>query len=224
MFDSRKILNENAYKRLQAIKEFSGMGSGFKIAMRDLEIRGAGSLLGAEQSGHIEKIGYNMYVDLISESVKEIRGERVERKTDIKVETNISAYLSHDYVSSASRRMALYKDIANIDTIDLLNSFKSNTESIYGSIPNELNNLCYIALLKNILCKLGVVRLILKKDIKLVFESRKYLTKEVIDAVYQCSEYVSLSVADLPIIEIKVGIAAKSIEELMKFVRLLINF
>jgi len=224
MFDNRKLLSETAYKRLHAIKEFSGMGSGFKIAMRDLEIRGAGSLLGAEQSGHIEKIGYNMYVELINESVKELRGEKIEQRTDIRVETNLPAYLSHEYVSSASRRMTLYKDISLLDTLDKLKTFITNTESIYGAIPEELDNLCKIALMKNVLSKLGVTRLIIKSNIKLVFEGKERLTKQLLDAVNEYSELTTLSVVNFPIVEIKVNKGDKILEELIKFVTILTNF
>ena len=224
MFDNRKILNETAYKRLQAIKEFSQMGSGFKIAMRDLEIRGAGSLLGAEQSGHIEKLGYHMYVDLINESVKELKGDKVTYKTDIKVETTMSAYLPHDYISSSSRRMSLYKDISNIDTQAKYDTFVTNTESVYGSLPEELIVLCKIALMKNVLSKLGVVKLSLKNSTKIYFNSKESLSRELIDAVNQYSSDVSLSVSDMPVVEIKSKKGFNQLEELSNFVRLLTNF
>jgi transcription-repair coupling factor (superfamily II helicase) len=224
MFDNRKILTENAYKRLQAIKEFSGMGSGFKIAMRDLEIRGAGSLLGAEQSGHIEKLGYNMYVELINESVKEIRGEKVDKVSDIKVETNIPAYLSQEYVESTKCRMHMYREISLIDSSEKFNKFIESTESVYGTVPDELLALCNIALIKNILCKLGVSRLIIKNHIKLILEGKEYITKELVSAMSEMSDNVNLNVSDLPTVEIDVPKDQKPIDELFKFVRLLSNF
>ena len=172
-FSNCERLSDNSYKRLQAIKEFSEMGSGFKIAMRDLEIRGAGSLLGAEQSGHIEKIGYNMYVDIINESVKELRGEEVIKKTDIKVESLIPAFLPHDYINSASRRMSMYKDISNIDSIAKLDTFINRTNDIYGTIPEELMNLSKIACVKNYLSTKGVVKLVVGNKSKMIFDSKE---------------------------------------------------
>ena len=223
-FDNRKILTESAYKRLHAIKEFGQMGSGFKIAMRDLEIRGAGSLLGAEQSGHIEKLGYNMYVDLINESVKELRGEKIEEKTDIKVETSISAYLPSEYVPSTSRRMSMYKEISDIDTKDKLNEFISNTENVFGKTPVELKNLSKIALIKNLLCKKGVKRVVIKSIIKIVLESKEYLNKELIDAIGNLGEQATLSVSDLPVVEIRVSKGENVIEFLLKFIEMFTKF
>ena len=223
-FDNRKILSESAYKRLQAIKEFSELGRGFKIAMRDLEIRGAGSLLGAEQSGHIEKIGYNMYVQLLNESVKELRGEKVEKKTDIRVETNIPAYLSYDYVSSVARRMNIYRDISNIDSFDKLTELKNNIETVYGDMPEELLNLMKVALIKNNLSKVGVERVVLKSTTSLYFESRESLTKNVIDLVHNESENITLKMEDRPTLEIRIEKCEKILDYMIKISRLLGDF
>ena len=217
-FDNRKILTENAYKRLQAIKEFSGMGSGFKIAMRDLEIRGAGSLLGAEQSGHIEKIGYHLYVDLLNESVRELKGERIERVTNIKVETSFSAYLSHDYVESASRRMSLYRDISNLSSKEAMIKFLTTTQEIYGTPPEELINLCKVALIKNTLCKKGVERVVIKKLTRIYFESKDYLNKELIDAINMHSDNVSLNIENVPVVEIKIPEGMNAFDYLLDFI------
>lgn len=217
-FDSRKDLTENAYKRLQAIKEFSTMGSGFKIAMRDLEIRGAGSLLGAEQSGHIEKVGYNMYVDLLNESVKELKGESTTARSDIRVETNVPAYLSYDYIESMNLRMAIYREISNIDTSEKLARFIEKTSSGYGDIPVELENLTKIALIKNRLSFYGVERVILRNTIKICFDSRESLNARVIDAINSYGDSATLDIAQKPIIEVKVGTGVGVLEEALKFI------
>lgn len=201
-FDSRKMLTENAYKRLSAIKEFSGMGSGFKIAMRDLEIRGAGSLLGAEQSGHIEKIGYNLYVQLLNESVKELKGEKVENLTNVKVETNLSAYLSHNYIPSSAKRMSIYKDIANLQTLEEMIKFIKDTESVFGDMPDELINLCKIGLIKNMCAKLGAIRVIIRDKCSIYLESKERLTKELFESLDNYKENISLNMVGSPIIEI----------------------
>ena len=218
-FDNRKILTENAYKRLQAIKEFSGMGSGFKIAMRDLEIRGAGSLLGAEQSGHIEKIGYNMYVELLNESVKELKGEEVLRKTDIRVETTLPAYLPHDYIESSGSRMATYREISNIDTIEKLNNFISRITEIYGDMPVELINLSKIALIKNRLSLFGVTKVSLKKVVAIYFDSRENLNGKIIDAISKYSDIASLNISDSPVIEIRPNSNSSILDFLLEFIR-----
>lgn len=208
-YDDKKLLTENAYKRLQAIKEFSGMGSGFKIAMKDLEIRGAGNLLGAEQSGHIGKIGYNMYVRLLSDSIKEINNQKIDVLSDVRVETTISAYLSHDYISSSTARMKIYRDISSIDSIEKYVDFVKNTESIFGDIPQELINLAKIGFIKNMCAKLGASRVIIKEKISIVLPDKQFITKELIDLTMK--EYlnnVNFNFSSTPTIEI-IGVEKK---------------
>lgn len=180
-FDNKKLLTENAYRRLQAIKEFSEMGSGFKIAMRDLEIRGAGQLLGLEQSGHIEKVGYNMYVQLLSDSIKEINNQKIKEFSDVRVETTISAYLSSDYVSSSMSRMKIYKDISNIDSMDKYIEFVQKTEDIYGTMPLELINLAKIGLIKNMCSRIDASKVIIKDKSSIVLNDKTSLTSDLID-------------------------------------------
>lgn len=200
-YDSRKMLTENGYKRLQAIEEFSGMGSGFKIAMRDLEIRGAGSLLGLEQSGHIEKIGYNLYVKLLSDSIKELNNEKVNYVSDVRVETNISAYLSHDYIDSSSARMKVYKEISNINTMEKFVEFLKNTKEIYGDMPEELVNLAKIGFIKNMCGVLHASKIVIKDNCNIVLDSKESLTKELVaGTVDEYSEYINFNFADLPTI------------------------
>ena len=201
-FDNRKLLTENAYKRLQAIKEFSGMGSGFKIAMRDLEIRGAGTLLGLEQSGHIEKIGYNMYVQLLSDSIKEINNEKVQTLSDVRVETNISAYLSHDYISSSIARMKIYKDISSINSTDKYIEFIKNTEGVYGELPLDLLNLAKIGFIKNMCSILGASKVIIKEKSSIVFADKDSISREIIElTLKEYSEYVNFNFVSVPTIE-----------------------
>lgn len=203
-FDNRKMLTENGYKRLQAIQEFSGMGSGFKIAMRDLEIRGAGSVLGLEQSGHIEKIGYNMYVQLLSDSIKELNGQTVKTLSDVRVETNIPAYLSHDYVQSSAMRMKLYREISAIDSADKFVEFIKNTESVYGDIPSELVSLAKIGYIKNMCAKLGATRVIIKDKSSIILADKENLTKDLVTGTMDnYSSNVNFNFAGAPTIEIK---------------------
>lgn len=222
-FDSKKLLTENAYKRLQAIKEFSEMGSGFKIAMRDLEIRGAGSLLGLEQSGHIEKIGYNLYVQLLSESVKELKGENLSKKMDVRVETNLSAYLSHNYVASSSRRMVMYREIANINSIEKLLEFIKNTESIYGDLPSELVSLAKIGFIKNLCSSINAFKISIKEKINIYLNGKEAITRELVEATEYYKENINLNLAGEPIIEIKNIKSGNVLDFLINYLQLIIN-
>lgn len=109
-----KLLSEVADKRLKAIKDFTEFGSGFKIAMRDLEIRGAGSIIGEVQHGHIEQVGYDMYCKLLDEVMKEMQGEKVEepKEEDIQIDINVSSYIPDEYIESSDMKISIYQDIA----------------------------------------------------------------------------------------------------------------
>lgn len=222
-FDRTKNLSETAYKRLQAIEEFSEMGSGFKIAMRDLEIRGAGSVLGLEQSGHIERVGYNMYVQMLGDTVKELKGESVAEKLDVRVETNISAYLSKDYVESMTRRMSMYREIAVLDNMEKMLKFLQDTESVYGELPDALINLCKISLIKNLCGKIGATKVIIKGTAKIILESKENLNKSILDACDMYSNNIRLDLSGLPAIEI-VNIGKNEILDfILNYLQLLTN-
>jgi transcription-repair coupling factor (superfamily II helicase) len=113
-FHPSKVLTEVAAKRLSAIKEFTSFGSGFRIAMRDMEIRGAGSVLGAQQHGHMEAVGYEMYLRLLSEAVAESRGEPVRKSAECQVDIQIDAHIPEDYIESLAQRLDNYKKIAAV--------------------------------------------------------------------------------------------------------------
>ncbi len=144
-----KALSEVAEKRLQAIKEFTEFGSGFRIAMRDLEIRGAGNLLGSEQHGHMETVGYEMYCKLLEEAVHEQSGDNIDIiDEEISIDLNINAYIDDDYIKSEELKIDMYKKIAAIadenDVIDI----KDELIDRYGDIPEEVDNLMDIAYIK----------------------------------------------------------------------------
>jgi len=107
-----KVLSEIAEKRLQAIKEFTEFGSGFKIAMRDLQLRGAGNLLGPQQHGHIDSVGYDMYCKLLAEAVNELRGIPVTKEDEeISIDVNVSAYIDNDYIGDENQKIDMYKKL-----------------------------------------------------------------------------------------------------------------
>ena len=143
LYKRDKLLKEVAEKRLAAIREFTDLGSGFKIAMRDLEIRGAGNLLGAEQHGHMEAVGYEMYCKLLDESVKELQGEEVEKPIEIQIDLKVSAYISNEY-----QKLDIYKRIASIENEEEMDDMLEELLDRFGDVPKKVQQLLSIALLK----------------------------------------------------------------------------
>ncbi|HML48623.1 MAG TPA: helicase-related protein, partial [Clostridia bacterium] len=152
-----KVLSETADKRLQAIREFTEFGSGFRIAMRDLEIRGAGNLLGAEQHGFLSTVGYDMYCKLLEETVRELRGEMGEAEAiETRVEFHVDAYLPVEYVHDDQQRMEIYKRIAACETRAQREDLEEEMVDRFGDLPEQVLALMDIALLKALVNHLGV--------------------------------------------------------------------
>ena len=143
-----KVLTEVASKRLGAIREFAEFGSGFKIAMRDLEIRGAGNVLGPEQSGFLLSVGYDMYLKLLEEAVLEERGEKPERPTECAADLSVAASIPDRYVPSPEQRMDLYRRIAAIRSEADADDVMDELIDRYGDPPRTVNNLISVALLR----------------------------------------------------------------------------
>lgn len=149
MYRRDTILKEEAEKRLKAIREFTDLGSGFKIAMRDLEIRGAGNLLGAEQSGHMEAVGYDLYCKMLNESVRQIKGEQRDEDTfQTSVELSLDAYIPAAYVPNESQKLELYKRISYIESQEEYEDMVEELTDRYGDVPGSLLRLMDVALLK----------------------------------------------------------------------------
>jgi len=151
-----KVVSETAEKRLLAIKEFTELGSGFKIAMRDMEIRGAGNLLGPEQHGHMESVGYDMYCRLLDEAIRELKGGApVQEEPEVSVDINVNAYIGNEYISSENQRIEMYKKIASIqDEQDVLD-VEDELMDRYGELPQPVRNLISIAYIKSLAAKIG---------------------------------------------------------------------
>jgi transcription-repair coupling factor (superfamily II helicase) len=150
---SKEILNENARKRLKAIEDFSDIGSGFQIAMRDLDIRGAGDILGAEQSGFINEIGFEMYQKILNEAMIELKetelGEQMADNEalihrECVIETDLGLQIPSDYVTNVSERMSLYKELDNIKTDEELSKFEKKLLDVFGPMPEETKQLLTI--------------------------------------------------------------------------------
>ena len=163
-FRQGKVLSEDAEKRLNAIREFAQFNSGFKIAMRDLEIRGAGNVLGAEQSGHMMSVGYDMYLQLIEEAVLEEQGKRLPVKTNTSADLTVSAYIPEDYVPMAEQRMDLYRRIAHITSEEDADDMTDELIDRFGEPPSAVNSLILIALLRAEAAKEGITDITQKGD------------------------------------------------------------
>jgi len=150
-------MTPDAEKRLATIAEFTELGAGFKIAMRDLEIRGAGNLLGAEQSGQMAAVGYDMYCRLMREAVAEIKGDRVERPTDTSVEIGLDAHIPASYIDDEIQRIEVYKKIAAVEGTRSAKELKEEIVDRYGKMPRPVENLMLISLIKRFAARAGIV-------------------------------------------------------------------
>ncbi|WP_196594359.1 transcription-repair coupling factor [Pectinatus sottacetonis] len=165
VYQRDKVLTETAEKRLKAIKDFAELGSGFKIAMRDLEIRGAGNLLGSQQHGHISSVGFEMYCRLLEEAIEQMRtGKKVVETVEPIIEMKIDAYIDGGYISDAMHKMEIYQKIAALRNDEQIVSLKSELEDRFGSITEPVKNLLKIASIKNYARNLGIKSIVEKKD------------------------------------------------------------
>ncbi|MFD1432650.1 transcription-repair coupling factor [Lacticaseibacillus yichunensis] len=148
MYRQNAVLNEEAEKRLQAIKDFTELGSGFKIAMRDLSIRGAGNLLGTSQHGFIDAVGYDLYTQMLNDAVAKKRGTKVQAKTDAEIDLDIEAYLPDDYVSDSRQKIELYKRVRETENDAQEQELTGDLIDRFGDYPAPVDNLLKIAHLK----------------------------------------------------------------------------
>ncbi len=170
MYRKNKVLSEVAEKRLRAIKEFTEFGSGFRIAMKDLEIRGAGNLLGTEQSGHMMMIGYELYCKLIDDAVRKLRGEKVrEEEPEVALEIKVDAFISSDYIEDEKLKLDMYKRIAEIKSADDISDVTDELIDRFGDVPPETESLIQVALIQARCREIGVKRVALDGG-KVLFE------------------------------------------------------
>ena len=176
-----KLLKEVAEKRLAAIREFTELGSGFKIAMRDLEIRGAGNLLGAEQHGHMEAVGYDLYCKMINEAVKQEKGEMDEDIFNTTIDLNVDAYIPDSYISNEFQKLDIYKRIASIENEEEMDDMLEELIDRFGDVPRKVQQLLHIALLKAFAHSVYVTAVEQKTDtIKIVmYEKAKVDPKKI---------------------------------------------
>ena len=215
-----KLLSEVADKRLKAIKEFTEFGSGFKIAMRDLEIRGAGSLLGEIQHGHMEQVGYEMYCKLLDEVIKEMQGIEVQEEIDVQIDLNISSYIPDEYISDSSQKIEIYQDIALCRNEEDIANIVDELIDRYGNIPSEVENLLEIVRIKELCRKANIVKLSKKiSGFVFYFDSSKFDFSVVDGLIKEYGNLVSFSPGKEPYVTLrsKAVKVSEQFEEIKKF-------
>ncbi len=221
-YNPAKLLTADAYKRLDAILEFTELGSGFKIAMRDLEIRGAGDILGKEQHGHLEKVGYDMYCKLLESAVKELKGEKVKETKPIKIDIFASANLPKNYIEKEEDRIKLYSEISTIARDDQREEMLNKLAESFKSPPIEAQRLLKIAQIKNLASEQEVKRVLIdaNKCCLYLYKMPEILTKGLNFALSK-SNCGALKFEDVPIINFEMGMC--SIDEKIDFVLNFLN-
>ena len=169
-FTRDKVLTEIAAKRLSAIREFTAFGSGFRIAMRDLQIRGAGSLLGHSQHGHMEAVGYDLYVKMLGQAIATARGETPPPdKSDCLVDISIDAYLPEEYIPDPAGRIEAYKRIAAIETTADAEDVLDELIDRYGSPPKSVQGLVDVSLVRVTAARVGIVEIVQRNDLLILY-------------------------------------------------------
>ena len=221
-----KLLTEVADKRLKAIKEFTEFGSGFKIAMRDLEIRGAGSLLGEIQHGHMEQVGYDTYCKLLDEVVKEMQGIEVQEEQDIQIDINVSSYIPDKYIDSGSQKIEVYQNIANCRTEEDIQNIIDELIDRYGVMPKELENLLEIARIKELCRNANIIKIAQRMQSVVFYLDRDKYNSEIIDKIIKKYGFnVKFGTGIQPYITLKVkdNTDEKLIDEIKEFLKFIKN-
>ena len=220
-FRRDKVLTEIAEKRLNAIRDFAAFGSGYKIAMRDLEIRGAGSLLGAEQSGHMVDVGYDMYMKLLSEAVLEARGIELPQRAECSADLAVAANIPERYIPSPEQRMDIYRRIALIRTEAEADDLTDELIDRFGDTPSGVNALIHVALLRGEAGKAGITDITQKQGC-LRFTVRDF-DMEKVSRLYAMPEYkgrLKVEAGSKPCISVKIKNKNRVIDEARTFAAL----
>ena len=215
-----KLINEVADKRLKAIKEFTEFGSGFKIAMRDLEIRGAGSLIGEMQHGHMDQVGYDTYCKLLDEVVKEMKGIEIEEDIDVAIDINVSSYIPDSYIENGSQKIEVYQNIALCITDEDIKNIEEDIVDRFGKMPKEVINLLEIAKIKGMCKNLGITK-INQKQANIVFNFNPESFIMDIDSILKkYKNRVRFSPARQPYITYKLDNSQNILQEIIDFLEI----
>ncbi|MBN3906401.1 MAG: transcription-repair coupling factor [Nostoc sp. NMS1] len=158
-YPKQRTLSDAARQRLRAIQEFTQLGSGYQLAMRDMEIRGVGNLLGAEQSGQMDAIGFDLYMEMLEEAIREIRGQEIPKVEDTQIDLNLTAFIPADYITDLDQKMSAYRAVATAKSKSELNQIAAEWSDRYGTLPVSANQLLRVMELKQLAKKLGFSRI-----------------------------------------------------------------
>ena len=185
-YEKDKVLTEISEKRLMAIRDFSEFGSGFKISMRDLELRGAGNILGESQSGHIETIGYEMYVRMLEESIRTVKGETLQIKNQTTIELSVDAYIPSSYIGDSNQKIDMYRKIAEISSREDFNEIYDELTDRFGDVPTTVLNVMNVSYLKSISTNLSFIKII-DRDKSVVFKFEQ-TNREILELIGRISD------------------------------------
>ncbi len=206
MYRRDKLLSEVADKRLKAIKEFTEFGSGFKIAMRDLEIRGAGSMLGEMQHGHMEQVGYDTYCKLLDEVIKNMQGIEVREEQDVQIDLSVSSYIPDSFIDNSSQKIEIYQNIALCRTEEDIQNVVDEVIDRYGKLPTELENLLEVARIKELAREVGATKISQRLESIVFYFTREAMTPEKMEKLYeQYGIAIRFSKGIEPYVTFKVG-------------------
>lgn len=219
-----KLLSEVADKRLKAIKEFTEFGSGFKIAMRDLEIRGAGSMLGEMQHGHMEQVGYDTYCKLLDEVIKEMQGIEVVEEQDVQIDLAVSSYIPDNFIENSSQKIEIYQNIALFRTEEELQNVIDEVIDRYGRLPKELENLIDIARIKQLARKANILKIAQRENgIVFYFVKEKIKPEMVNTLITKYPMLVKFSNAVEPYVTLRIKENENIIEKAKEFLNTVIE-
>ena len=215
-----KVLAEEADKRLKAIREFTEFGSGFKIAMRDLEIRGAGSLIGEIQHGHLEEVGYDTYCRLLDEVVKEEQGIEVKPEFEVQIDVDVTSFIPETYIPDSNQKIEIYQDIALCKDEKDIQDVIDELIDRFGDIPHEVENLLEISRIKQLAKAKGVSKVSSKKDaIVFTYDNNLFDASCVQTLIKKYGNRIRFSPGVKPMITLKIANNSEEIiiEEIKKF-------
>lgn len=209
MYEQQKILNEVSEKRLEAIKDFTELGSGFKIAMRDLSIRGAGNLLGAQQHGFIDSVGFDMYSQMLAEAVARKQGKNIQdQKTSVEIDLGIDAYLPTSYISDERQKIEIYKRIRQLENMDMYDELEADLLDRFGEYPDEVAHLLTTGQIK-MNGDRALIEMIRKRKQEITFTLSKIGTKTYsVEQIFEALSQTQLK-ADLAVDNEKMSVRLK---------------
>ena len=216
-----KLLTEVAEKRLKAIKDFTEFGSGFKIAIRDLEIRGAGSIVGEFQHGHMAQVGYDMYCKLLDEVMKEMQGKKAiieEEPQEVQIELNVSSYIPDEYIENSDLKINIYQDIALCKNENEILDITDEIIDRFGTMPAEVENLLEIARIKNLCSDKKITKIIQRgSNIIFYFMEKEFDFSSVSKLIEIYKNKVKFSPSALPYITYKIDENKAIIKQVKEF-------